>query len=175
MSPWAEIPLLVVVILGMLIGLFGLLLVFFPGLTVIWASNLVWGIATLFNYHKGPWTFALTIATFVVITMLMLLGNILDNIFMAGGARSKGASWWAIGLSWVAMIAGGIYLTPIGGLAAALVVLFLAEWIRAKDHRLALTSMFSMVKGAGWAVLARLGIAGLMISLFAVWYFMLYR
>lgn len=175
MSPWAEIPLLVVVILGMLIGLFGLLLVFFPGLTVIWASNLVWGIATLFNYHKGPWTFTLTIATFVVITMLMLLGNILDNVFMAGGARSKGASWWAIGLSWVAMIAGGIYLTPIGGLAAALVVLFLAEWIRAKDHHLALTSMFSMVKGAGWAVFARLGIAGLMISLFAVWYFMLYR
>ncbi len=97
MSLWAEIPLLTVVILGMLIGFFGLLLVFFPGLTVIWASILVWGIATLFNYSAGPWTFALTIATFVVITMLMVLGNILDNIFMAGGARSKGASWWALG------------------------------------------------------------------------------
>ncbi len=67
--------------------------------------------------------------------MLMVLGNILDNIFMAGGARSKGASWWAIGLSWVAMILGGIWLTPIGGLAAALVVLFVVEWIRIKDHK----------------------------------------
>ena len=175
MSLWAEVPLLIVVVLGMLIGFLGLLLIFFPGLTVIWLSTLIWGIATLFNYHQGPWTFTLTIATFVVITFLMIFGNILDNIFMAGGARSKGASWWAIGLSWVAMIGVGIWLTPIAGLAAALVVLFLAEWIRAKDHRLALTSMFSMVKGAGWAVVARLGIAGLMIGLFGMWYFLLYK
>ncbi|MBG0771960.1 MAG: hypothetical protein H0S82_09635, partial [Anaerolineaceae bacterium] len=68
MSLWAEIPLLFVVILGILIGFFGLLLVFFPGLTVIWASILIWGIFTLFNYAAGPWTFTLTIATFLVIT-----------------------------------------------------------------------------------------------------------
>jgi uncharacterized protein YqgC (DUF456 family) len=175
MSLWAEIPLLTVVILGTLIGFFGLLLVFFPGLTVIWVSDLVWGIATLFNHDKGPWTFALTIATFVVITMLMLLGNILDNVFMAGGARSKGASWWAIGLSWVAMILGGIWLTPIGGLAAALVVLFVAEWIRIKDHKGAFNSTSHMAMGCGWAVVSRLAIAIVMIGLFAVWYFLLYR
>ena len=93
MALWAEIPLLFVVILGMLIGFFGLLLVFFPGLTVIWGSILMWGVLTKFNYQTGPWTFVLTISTFSVITMLMLLGNVLDNIFMAGGARSKGASW----------------------------------------------------------------------------------
>jgi uncharacterized protein YqgC (DUF456 family) len=175
MSPWVEFPLLTVVILGTLIGLFGLLLVFFPGLTVIWVSDLVWGIATGFNYSKGPWTFTLTLATFAVITMLMLLGNILDNVFMAGGARSKGASWWAIGLSWVAMIVGGIYLTPVGGLAAALVVLFVVEWIRMKDHKSAFNSTSHMAMGCGWAVVSRLAIALLMIGLFAVWYFLLYR
>lgn len=175
MSLWAEIPLLTVVILGMLIGLFGLILVFFPGLTVIWVSILVWGIATLFNYSAGPWTFTLTIATFVVITMLMLLGNILDNIFMAGGARSKGASWWAIGLSWVAMILGGIWLTPVGGLAAALIVLFVAEWIRIKDHKKAFNSTSHMAMGCGWAVVSRLAIALVMIGLAVMWYFALYR
>lgn len=174
MSLWAEIPLLIVVILGILIGLFGLLLVFFPGLTVIWLSVLVWGLATLFNYNAGTWHFTLTIATFLVITMLMLLGNILDNVFMAGGARSKGASWWAIGLSWVAMIVAGIYLTPFGGLAAALLVLFIVEWIRVKNHKAAFKSMSSMVMGCGWAVLARLGIAMMMIALFIMWYFVLY-
>ena len=174
MSLWAEIPLLIIVILGILIGFFGLLLVFFPGLTVIWASILVWGLATLFNYNAGAWHFTLTIATFLVITMMMLLGNILDNIFMAGGARSKGASWWAIALSWVAMIVVGIYLTPIGGLAAALLVLFIVEWIRIKDHKRAFKSMSSMVMGCGWAVLARLLIATVMIALFVMWYFVLY-
>ena len=175
MSLWAEIPLLIVVILGILIGFFGLMLVFFPGLTVIWVSILVWGLATLFNYKAGSWHFTLTIATFLVVTMLMLLGNILDNIFMAGGARSKGASWWGIGLSWVAMMVGGIYLTPFGGLAAALLVLFVFEWIRIKDHKAAFRSTKSMVMGCGWAVVSRLVIASVMIALAVMWYFVLYK
>lgn len=174
MTLWTEIPLLVVVVLGMLIGFFGLFLVFFPGLTVVWASISLWGFATLFNYRTGPWTFTLTIVTYLLITLLMLLGNILDNIFMAGGARSKGASWWGIALSWLAMIIGGIFLTPFGGLGAALLVLFLAELARIKDYRSALRSTSSMALGCGWAVFARLLIAGLMMLLFFMWYFVLY-
>jgi len=174
MSLWAEIPLLFVVILGMVIGFFGLFLVFFPGLTVIWGSILLWGISTVFNYKVGPWTFTLTIATFLVITMLMLLGNVLDNIFMAGGARSKGASWWAIALSWVAMIAVSIFLTPLAGLGAALLILFLAELIRIRDYRSAIRSTSSMAMGCGWAVFARLLIALIMILMFVMWYFLLY-
>ncbi len=175
MSLWAEIPLLVVVILGMLIGFFGLFLVFFPGLTVIWASILIWGIATLFNYNVGPWTFTLTVVTFLVITMLMALGNIIDNILMAGGARNKGASWWAIILSWLAMIVVSIWLTPLGGLAAALLMLFVVELIRIKDYKAAFRSTSSMAMGCGWAVAARLVIAGVMIALFIMWYFILYK
>ncbi|MFN2303366.1 MAG: DUF456 domain-containing protein [Anaerolineales bacterium] len=174
MSLWAEIPLLFVVILGILIGFFGLFLVFFPGLTVIWASILLWGVSTLFNYQTGPWTFTLTITTFVLITLLMLLGNVVDNILMAGSARAKGASWWAIILSWVAMIGVGLFLTPIGGLAAALIVLFAAEYLRIKDSQAAFQSMSNMALGCGWAVAARLGIAIVMILLFVMWYFLLY-
>lgn len=175
MSLWAEIPLLFIVVLGMLIGFFGLFLVFFPGLTVIWASILLWGIATLFNYRVGPWSFTLTIATFLVITLLMLLGNILDNILMAGGARSKGASWWGILLSWLAMMLVGIFLTPLAGLGAALLVLFIAEIVRIKDYRAAFRSTSSMAMGCGWAVVARLTIATVMIALFIVWYSLLYK
>jgi len=174
MSLWAEIPLLFVIILGMLIGFFGLFLVFFPGLTVIWASILLWGISTSFNYDVGPWTFVLTIATFVLITVLMLFGNVVDNIFMAGGARTKGASWWSIALSWVAMILGGIFLSPIGGLGLALLVLFVGEILRIKDYRVAFRSTSSMAMGCGWAVAARAVIALVMIALFGVWYFLLY-
>ena len=174
MSLWAEIPLLFVVILGMLIGFFGLFLVFFPGLTVIWVSVLLWGMVTLFNYRVGPWTFALTITTFLVITMLMLLGNVLDNIFMAGGARSKGASWWAILASFLAMIIVSIFLTPLLGLVAALLALFIVEVIRIKDYRAAFKSTSSMALGCGWAVFARLIIATLMIALFVMWFFLLY-
>ena len=174
MSLWAEIPLLFVVILGMLIGFFSLFLVFFPGLTVIWVSILLWGLVTLFNYNVGPWTFTLTIATFLVITMLMLLGNVLDNIFMAGGARAKGASWWAILASFLAMIITSIFLTPLLGLVAALLALFIVELIRIRDYRAAFKSTSSMAYGCGWAVFSRLIIAVLMIILFIMWYFLLY-
>ncbi|MDY6846340.1 MAG: DUF456 domain-containing protein [Chloroflexota bacterium] len=174
MSLWAEIPLLFVVILGMLIGLLSLFLVFFPGLTVIWASILLWGISTSFNYDVGPWTFVLTIATFAVITMLMLFGNIIDNIFMAGGARAKGASWWSIALSWVAMILGSMLLSPIGGLGLALLALFIGEILRIKDYRRAFRSTSSMAMGCGYAVAARVLIGLVMIALFVMWYFLLY-
>jgi len=175
MSLWAEIPLLFIVILGILIGFFSLFLVFFPGLTVIWASIFVWGLSTTFNHSVGPWTFTVTIATFVVITLLMLFGNVVDNFFMAGGARSKGASWLGIGLTWVAMIVGGIVFTPLGGLGLSMLVLFITELIRLKEHRAAFQTMSSMAMGCGWAVMARLGIAMMMIALFVMWYFMLYQ
>jgi uncharacterized protein YqgC (DUF456 family) len=174
MSLWFEIPILFVVILGMLIGFFGLFLVFFPGLTVIWVSILIWGVFTRFNYAVGPWTFTLTVATFVIVTMLMLFGNILDNFFMAGNARKKGASWWAIALSWFGMIAVSIWFTPIAGLAAALGLLLLAELVRVKDFRTAFRTTRSMAMGCGWAVVARLGVATVMILLFVMWYFLLY-
>jgi len=40
MSLWAEIPLLFVTILGILIGFFGLFLVFFPGIA-LWLPRLL--------------------------------------------------------------------------------------------------------------------------------------
>lgn len=175
MSLWAEIPLLFFVILGMLIGFFSLFLVFFPGLTVIWASIFVWGLSTSFNRSVGPWTFTVTIATFVVITLLMLVGNVVDNFFMAGGARSKGASWLGIGLSWVAMIVGGIVFTPLGGLGLSMLILFITELIRVREYRSAFRTMSSMAMGCGWAVVTRVGIALVMIALFAMWYFVLYE
>lgn len=175
MSLWAEIPLLFFVILGILIGFFSLFLVFFPGLTVIWASIFVWGLSTSFNRSVGPWTFTVTIATFVVVTLLMLFGNVVDNFFMAGSARSKGASWLGIGLSWVAMIVGGIVFTPLGGLGLSMLVLFITELIRLKEHHVAFQTLSSMAMGCGWAVMARLGIAMMMIALFVMWYFMLYQ
>ncbi len=63
--------------------------------------------------------FSLTLATFAVQTMLMLLGNILTISSWPAVRGRKAASWWAIGLSFVAMNAVSIFLSPLGGLAAA--------------------------------------------------------
>ena len=117
---WVGIVVLVISILINLVGFFGLFLVFFPGLTVAWIGQLVWMLFTRFNQSAEPWQRGLTIGIFVVNTLIMLIGSWLDNVFMAGRAREKGAPWWEIGVSILAMIIGGILFTPIGGLALAL-------------------------------------------------------
>ncbi len=173
MPGWLNITLMVVVILVQLIGFFGLLLVFFPGLTVIWIGQLAWAISTGFNRSHEPWQFALTITIFVLNTILMIGGSLIDNVFMAGGAAKKGAKWWAILISWLVMIVVSIFLTPLGGLLAALLTLFAIEWIRIKDHKQAFHSTTAMITGMGWSVLVRLAVAMLMIGLWVLWLILL--
>lgn len=165
---WLYITLLVLTSLIQLTGFFGLFLVFFPGLTVIWLGQLIWVLSVGFNQAHEPRQFGWTIAIIVINTVLMVLGSILDNVFMAGSAHRKGAPWWVIALSWLGMIIGGILLTPIGGLAVALLVLFLAEYLRIKDEKQAFESTKGMVMGCGWAVAARAAIALLMLMLWLV-------
>jgi len=78
---------LVLVISGLLnlVGLVGLLLVFFPGLTVVWIGQLIWVIFVGFNKSHEGWQFGLTIAIFVFNTLIMIIGSLLDNILGASG------------------------------------------------------------------------------------------
>ncbi len=166
---WVNYLLLIVSGLVQLVGLFGLLLVFFPGLTIIWVGQLIWAIYTGFNQGHAAWQVNLTIVIFVLNTILMLAGSILDNFLMAGKAYQKGAPWWEIGLSLLAMLIVGLFLTPIGGLAAALSTLFLCEYYRLeKDKAKAWESTKSMALGWGWSTLLRFLIAVVMIVLWVV-------
>lgn len=169
MPTWLNISLLVIVILGQLTGFFGLFLVFFPGLTVIWVAQLIWAIANGFNHSHTAWQFGLTIGIFVLNTIIMIGGSLIDNVLMAGGAAKQGVKWWVIALSIITMIVVSIFLTPIIGLLAAILLLFLIEWLRMKDWRRALKSTGSMLIGVGWSALIRLGLALLMMGLWVVW------
>jgi hypothetical protein len=169
MPPWLNITLLVIVVLVQLIGFFGLLLVFFPGLTVIWIGQLAWAISTGFNHEHEVWQFVLTITIVVINTILMIGGSLIDNVFMAGRAAKQGAKWWVILISWVVMVGVSIFLSPVVGLVAAVLSLFVIEWIRIRDYKKAFKSSSSMVIGVGSAALVRLAIAVVMIGLWIVW------
>ena len=166
---WVGTLILLLAALFQLIGLVGLVLVFFPGPTVAWVGQLIWAIFTRFNYGHEPWQFTLTIVFFVISTLLMLVGSFLDNLMMAGRARKQGSPWWEIGLSWFAMIVGGILLTPLGGLAAALLTLFLVEYQRlGKKQKEAWAATKAVALGWGWSTLIRVGIVLVMIALWLV-------
>jgi len=153
----------IIVLAVMLFGLFSLLIPVMPGLAIIWVPALVYGILTGFNLLSG--------VLFALMTVLMVVGNLADNFIMGKKARDQGASWLAIGVALVAGLAGSLIFPPFGGLIAALIGLFLVEFLRLKDWRSALQSTKSMAIGCGWAAALRFGIGIVMILIWMAWAF----
>ncbi|HEX7555119.1 MAG TPA: DUF456 domain-containing protein [Leptolinea sp.] len=151
----------------MVLGLLSLLTNLVPGLVIIWAGALVYGIYEITSKTVTPGGIIL----FVLITGLMAFGSVVDNILMGATAKQAGASWLAIGVSMVAGIAGSFipFLFPFGGLICALASLFLVEVIRLRNWRDAMKSTKSMMVGCGFSILARFGIGILMILFWLVW------
>jgi hypothetical protein len=134
-----------------------------PGLLIIWVAALGYGISAGFG--------TLGWILFALITVLMLGGSILDNLLMGAKAHKEGAPWWVVLIALASAVVGSIAIPIpiIGGILAALLVLFLLEWLRLKDARKALVSMRGMLVGCGWAVIFRVIIGLIMIGLWLIW------
>ncbi len=150
-----------VVIGVMLTGLLGLVVPLIPGLVIIWLAGLGYGIAYGFS-TLGWWMFA-------IMTVLMIGGSFVDNVLMGTKAYQSGAAWWSVALALVAGIAGNFIMPVIGGLLAALLALFTAEWIQRKNWREAMTAAQGWFIGCGWAFAIRFIIGVVMIGLWAIW------
>jgi uncharacterized protein YqgC (DUF456 family) len=145
----------------MLVGL--VVLPLLPGLVIIWVAALGFGLVVGFN--TIGWII------FVILTILMLAGSIVDNILMGTQAHKEGAPWWAILLAMLAAFLG-TFLIPIpiiGGILAAVLTLFGIEWYRRKDWKKALLSLKGMLIGWGWAFGIRFIIGLVMIGLWLIW------
>jgi uncharacterized protein YqgC (DUF456 family) len=145
----------------MLVGL--IVIPILPGLVIIWVAALGYGMAAGFG--------TLGWVMFAISTVLMLGGSLLDSLLMGSSAHKEGAPWWVILLALLGAIVG-TFVIPIpivGGLLAALLVLFVIESIRRKDWKKALNAMRGMLVGCGWAVVFRFIIGMIMIGLWLIW------
>ncbi|HNZ15890.1 MAG: DUF456 domain-containing protein [Anaerolineaceae bacterium] len=166
---WLRI--LLIAISGILnaVGFFGLFLVFFPGLVISWLGHLVWVIYVGFNHGHSRLQFGVTIALFVINTLLMLVGSIIDNLLGAQKTRAAGVPWWEIFVSWLGMFIGGIVLTPIGGIGIALALLYLLEFRRLEnDREKAWQATKALAFGYGLAAFLRLVMGFVMVALWLV-------
>ncbi|MEX1247666.1 MAG: DUF456 domain-containing protein [Anaerolineales bacterium] len=145
----------------MLFGLFGMVIPIFPGGFVIWLAILVYG---LVNGLSG---FGLLL--FLVITGLMIVGIVVDDIFMAAAARKNGASWWSLAFAFSGGVIGTFMFPPFGGLLGAPVLLYASEYYRNKDSHLAWMVTRGMLIGWGWSFVARFLLGLSMIGLWFVW------
>ena len=153
----------VFVVLILIVGVFALLVPVLPGLVVIWVGILLYGLAAGFNLPGG--------ILFGLVTLVMLVGTVVDYLVVGASVRQSGTSWLAMGLALLAGILGTIFFPPLGGLVGALLALFIVEFIRLKDWRKALVSARGMVFGLGWSTLARFAFGLAMIFLWLLWVF----
>lgn len=158
---YGSVVMQVITLIIMAVGLLSLFTFIVPGLTIIWAGTLLYGLVTGFTWQSG--------ILFALITILMLAGNIADNLMMGAGAREKGASWVAIVVATIAAIIGTIVRPPFGGIIAALLAIFIVEIVRLKEIRKALESMKGMARGYGWGLAVRFVIGLIMIFLWLIW------
>ena len=165
LGPGFEILLQTLVLFILLLGLAGLMIPIFPGLTVMWLAVTVYALVehANLNMYGIDWTL------YALITVLMIGGNIVDNIIMARKMREASTPWSSIAVSYLAGIVASIFLTPLTGLLAAPLALYAAEYFRLRDRRQALTSTKAYVTGFGWGFAARFSIGVLMTGLWMLW------
>ena len=106
---------------------------------------------------------------FGLITLLMIVGNIADNLIIARKMRDKYIPWSSILFAFAASIVASIFFTPLIGLVAAPVGLFLAESRRLKNRDAAVDLTKAYMIGWGWAFGARFLIGILMIGFWMLW------
>jgi uncharacterized protein YqgC (DUF456 family) len=161
----AQILLETLTLFVLLVGLFGLIVPVFPGLTIMWLAAVVYALIQNARGLMNGWDWFLL----VLMTLLMVAGNIIDNVIIAAKMRDKYIPWSSILLAFLASIIASIFLTPVIGLLAAPAALLAVEYLRLKDRRKALDSTKAYVIGAGWAFLARFTIGLMMVGLWMVW------
>jgi len=163
MVAWLEVSIFGLTLFFMLVGLVGLIVPIFPGIFVMWLACLGYGVVTGFT-TRG-------IVFFVVITLLMIAGTLIDNILMGSGARQGGASWISILAGMFAGVIGTIVFPPIGGMVAAPGVILLLEYLRARDWKKAWLATRGLAIGWGLSYFARLGIGVFILAWWLVWAF----
>ena len=158
-----QVGLPLVLLTVMLFGLFSLVLLpILPGLVIIWAAALVYGLVTGFASTTG-------IILFVVISVLMIAGSLVDNVLMGASAHKTGASLTSVTIALVAGMIGSFFLPLFGGILLSLAALFALEYYRRRNWREALTSTKGMALGCGWAVVLRFVMGLVMIGLYGAW------
>jgi uncharacterized protein len=161
MPAWLSTSIFWVTLIIMLVGLFGLAVPIFPGITVIWLAALGYGVITSFS--------TLGWVLFVVITILLIVGVTIDNVLMGAKARKEGAAWSSLALGMLAGILGTIFFPPVGGIIAAPLVVLLLEYLRQHDFNKALASLRGLAIGWGAAFVVRFLIGLAMIGIWLVW------
>lgn len=165
LSLFLQVALETLTLFALFIGLAGLIVPVFPGLTIMWLATLVYALFQNASEMMTSWDWV----AFAFITLLMIVGNITDNLIIAAKMRNHFIPWSSILVAFGAGIVVSIFFTPLVGLFAAPLGLYLAELRRLKNRDYAIQSTKAYMIGWGWAFGVRFIIGITMIGTWMLW------
>ena len=165
---WSLVILQGITLAVLLVSWAGLLVPVFPGLLLMWLATLVYAILQQLA-GRMDW---IDWSLFGLITLLAICGGIVDNIIIASRMRGHDVPWRSIVLAMVAGLVAGIFFTPLAGIVAAPLSLYLAEASRLRDRQQGLQSAKRYLVAWGWAFGAVFSVGGLIVLLWMLWAFL---
>lgn len=152
----------------MLVGLVGALLPGLPSIEIIWGAALLYAILNYFAFGWSNWDLGL----FILITLILMIGEVV--IWGLGNftAKKTGASWAAIALSIVLGIIGMFVIPIIGAIIGAMLGVFIVEYYRRRNWPAALKATTGVIWGAGLSFGAQVVIGLIMIAVWGVWFYL---
>jgi len=146
---------------AMAVGLVGTIVPIVPGLALIWAAALGYGIGEGFD---GPGALL-----FGAITVLGLVGEVAGVVLPRRAAGAAGAGRWSLWLGAAAALAG-FFLVPVVGLPlGGALGIYVGEHLRTHDAASAWRATTATLKGFGLAALAQFGAGLAMVVLWLGW------
>jgi hypothetical protein len=131
----------------------------------MWLATLVYALAQVANQNMHWFEWVL----FALITILMLIGGVIDNVIIARRVRERQVPWGSIILGYLAGLIASVFFTPLIGIVAAPAGLFGAEYLRLRDLRVAFQSTRAWMTGWGITIAVRIAIGVVMIGLWMIW------
>lgn len=155
--PWLEVAVGAV----MVFGLVGTVVPVWPGVAVVWAAGLVYGLLAGFG--------AVGAVAFAAMTLLAVLGTLAQVAMPARSGARQGASVRTLAVAGAGAVIGAIVLPVLGLPIGALVGVWAAELARVGDAGLAWRNTLAVLRGMGLAILVELGVGTLMLATWLVW------
>ncbi|HEX6422270.1 MAG TPA: DUF456 domain-containing protein [Acidimicrobiales bacterium] len=153
--------LVAVLALVMAVGAAGTIVPLVPGLSLVWAAGLVYGIDQGFG--------ATGAAAFAVMTVLAVAATAAGYVVPKRRATGAGASRAAVWLGIVGAVVG-FFAVPVVGLPVGGVIgIYAGERLRTRDAAAAWQATRATIVGFGVAALIQFGAALAMIAAWVVW------
>jgi len=147
---------------AMAVGVIGTVVPVVPGLALVWAAALVYGLGAGFG--------TVGVVAFIIITGLAIVGTVIAFVIPRRAAARGGAArvsmWFGALLALV-----GFFVVPVVGIVAGGVLgVFLGEVVRTGDAPAAWHTTAATIKGFGVASVLQVLVALAMVTTWVAWF-----